>query len=305
MLKAKRQHIGISRLMHHASAAGLLPPDVGDEVMTDFITAVRERSLHRKPNDLPQKDGRYLERDRSAFPELGLRTVSVPSYRAAPCRIDLSLVEDRFKNDMEAYLAWCANTDPFAADARSRPLAPATIRLRHDQIHAALTALIDSGVTRESITALANLVTVPNFKKIAQRRLDMADRNTNSFNRSLVNALVQVAKEWVKTDAATLTELKRLAGKLPAPRGDLVAKNKRFLRQFDDPVVLRRLRVLPAKLWSKVRREKSADFRTLSLAQSALALEILIYLPIGAYPFTVWPILVQCCPPSFRSPLAC
>ena len=72
----------------------------------------------------------------------------------------------------------------------------------------------------------------------------------------------------------------RLANKLPAPRGDLTQKNKRFLRQFDDPVVLQRLRSLPAKLWSKVRRDNIANFRTLSLAQAALALEILISMPI-------------------------
>jgi integrase len=77
-----------------------------------------------------------------------------------------------------------------------------------------------------------------------------------------------------------LTELTRLASKLPAPPGDLTAKNKRFLRQFDDPVVLPRLRALPAKLWSKVRHDKNQNFRTLSLAQAALALEILIYMPI-------------------------
>ena len=215
-----------------------------------------------------------------AFPELGLRPVSVPSYRAASRRIDLSLLSDSFKNDMEAYLAWCANTDAFAANARPRPLAPATIRLRRDQIHAAVTALVESGITPESITTLADLVTVPNFKRIAQRRLEMADGDTNSFNRGLAGALVQAAKEWAKTDAAVLTELKRLASKLPAPRSDLTAKNKRFLRQFDDPVVLQRLRALPAKLWSKVRRDKSGNFRTLSLAQAALALEILIYMPI-------------------------
>jgi integrase len=63
-------------------------------------------------------------------------------------------------------------------------------------------------------------------------------------------------------------------------RADLTPKNKRFLRQFDDPLVLQRLRVLPGKLWSKVRRDDKPNFRTLALAQAALALEILTYLPI-------------------------
>jgi integrase len=280
MLKTERHRIGISRFSHYASTTALTPTDVDDEVMTDFITAVREESLHRKPNDLHRKTTVIWNEIVRAFPELDLRPVSVPSYRAAPRRIDLSLLSDSFKNDMEAYLAWCASTDPFTADARPRPLAPATIRLRRDQIHAAVTALVESGITPESITTLADLVTAPNFKRIAQRRLEMADGNTNSFNRGLAGALVQAAKEWVKTDAAALTELKRLASKLPAPRGDLTAKNKRFLRQFDDPVVLQRLRALPAKLWSKVRRDKSGNFRILSLAQAALALEILIFMPI-------------------------
>ena len=84
---------------------------------------------------------------------------------------------------MEDYFAWCASTDPFAADARPRPLAPATIRLRRDQIHAAVTALVESGIDPESITALADLVTVANFKRIAKRRLEMADGKKNSFNR--------------------------------------------------------------------------------------------------------------------------
>jgi integrase len=280
LLKTERHRIGISRLSHYASATARTPADVDNGVITKFITAVREQSLHRKPNDLHRKTAVIWNEIASALPELGLSPVNVPSYRAAPRRIDLSLLCNGFKNDMEAYLVWCASTDPFAADARPRPLASATIRLRRDQIHAAVTALVERGINLERITSLADLVTVPNFKKIAQRRLEMAGGNTNSFNRGLVGTLVQVAKEWVKTDAAALAELKRLAGKLPAPRGDLTPKNKRFLRQFDDPVVLQRLKALPARLWSKVRRDKSGNFRTLSLAQAALGLEILIYMPI-------------------------
>jgi integrase len=89
-----------------------------------------------------------------------------------------------------------------------------------------------------------------------------------------------MAREWVKVDNTTLLELKRLASKVPAPRVDLTAKNKRFLRQFDDPLLLQRLRSLPSRLWSQVRRDESPNFRTLSFAQAALALEILTYMPL-------------------------
>jgi hypothetical protein len=45
-------------------------------------------------------------------------------------------------------------------------------------------------------------------------------------------------------------------------------------------VVLQRLRNMPKKLWSQVRRDGRKNFRTLARAQAALGLEILIYMPI-------------------------
>ncbi len=279
-LKTKRHRIGSSRLAHYASATGLEAADIDDGVITDFVTSIRENSLHRKPNDLHRQTAVIWNEIAREFPELGLRAVSIPSFRPAPARIDLSLLPDSFHQDLENCLAWSSSTDPFAPDARSRPLAPATIRLRRDQIHAAVSALVEGGIEPGSITVLADLVTVTNFKMIAQQRLKMAEGRENSFNRGLATTLVQIAKEWVKTDDATLLELKRLASKIPGPRGDLTAKNKRFLRQFDDPQVLQRLRALPAKLWFQARRDRKADFRTLAKAQASLAIEMLIYLPI-------------------------
>lgn len=276
----KRRRIGVSRLARYSSANDITPGAVNDEVIAGFMESVREASLHRKPNDLHRQTTVIWNEIVAHFPELGLRPVSVPSFRPPPRRVDLSLLPESFRRDLEACLAWCADTDPFAADARARSLSPGTIKLRRAQIHAAVTALLDSGFEPATVTALADLVSVKNFERIARQRLKMAEGRENTFNRAMAAALVQIAHEWVKVDDATLIELKRLAGKLPMPRLDLTQKNKRFLRQFDDPLVLQRLRALPAKLWYTARRDDSPNFRTLTLVQAALALEILTYLPI-------------------------
>ena len=84
----------------------------------------------------------------------------------------------------------------------------------------------------------------------------------------------------MKVDAATLAELKKLMGKMPLPQSGLTDKNKRFLRQFDDPAVLHRLHDLPGQLWAEVRRETRPSFRTLAKAQAALALSIVSYMPL-------------------------
>jgi hypothetical protein len=103
----------------------------------------------------------------------------------------------------------CAGSDVFAADGRPRPLAPLTLRLRRVQIHAAVTALVAAGTKPSDIHSLADLVTPGAFKMILLQRYQAANGRENAFNRDLAEALIQIAREWVKVDAAALAELKR------------------------------------------------------------------------------------------------
>ena len=275
----KRTKLGLSRLARFASAGGIEPAGIDDAGIESFIASVRAGSLHRKPNDL-HRNVALIWNAIAALPGLHLKPVAVPSFRGPPKRIDWALLPDSLRTDVQAYLNWCAGTDPFDADFRPRALAPRTLRLRWDQIHAAITALVESGVKPATITSLGSLLSPDSFKRILRRRLEAEGGRANSFNRDLAEALVQIAREWVRIDAAVLTELKRLVGKMPMPVSGLTDKNKRFLRQFDDPAALRRLFDLPKRLWAEVRREPQANFRTLAKAQAALAVAMLSYMPI-------------------------
>ena len=98
---------------------------------------------------------------------------------------------------------------------------------------------------------------------------------------------MQIAREWVKVDDTVLKELKRLVGKMPMPASGLTDKNKRFLRQFDDPAALQRLFNLPKRLWAEVKWDQKASFRTLAKAQAALAVALLSYIPLRLQNLTV------------------
>ena len=140
------------------------------------------------------------------------------------------------------------------------------------------------GTRREGIKPTAiislELVSPEALKRILRQRLEAEGGRENSFNRDLGEALVQIAREWVKVDVAVQTELKRLVGKMPMPASGLTDKNKRFLRQFDDPAALQRLFELPGRLWAEVKREGNPNFRTLAKAQAALAVAFLSYMPL-------------------------
>jgi len=274
-LAHRRAHIGLSRLARYASAQGLAPRDINDDVIEDLMAAVREGSLCPRPSVL-HRQITLIWNGAARDPALALQPVTVPPYRAIR-RINWALLPAAFRQDVNDYLSWCRVSDPFAPDARRCPLAPQTLRLCRDQIHAAVTALIESGTEASTIRSLADLVSPNHFKCILRKRLDSVGGEEKCFNHDLGRALVRIAHEWVKVDAQVSAELKRLVGKLPRPILGLTAKNKKFLRQFDDPIVLRRLYRLPERLWAEIKRDGKPHFRTLAKAQTALAIAILSY----------------------------
>jgi hypothetical protein len=139
-LSGRRAHFGLSRLGRYASAKGIQPGEINDDIFEGLMTAVREGSLHQNPKAL-HRQVTLIWNESAQNPELGLKPVTVASFRGPPKRVDLALLPTSFIEDRDTYLSWCVATDPFAVDARPRPLASRTLKLSRDQIHAAVTAL--------------------------------------------------------------------------------------------------------------------------------------------------------------------
>lgn len=278
-LTTKRARFGLGRFARFCSANDLEPEAVNDAIIEAFIAEVRTGTLHRKPNDLHRQVA-IIWNEVAPGSGLNLQCVSVPSFRQPPKRVEWILLPEALRADVDNFLSWCAGTDVFATDARPRALALQTIALRRNQIRAAITALVASGVKPTAITSLADLVSPETFKRILQQRHEMVGGRQNVFNGDLARALVRIAAQWIKVDVDILAELTRLAGKVPIPASGLTAKNKRVLRQFDDPQALHRLVSFPRRAWAEVKKSRRHDRYTLAKAQVALAVAILCYMPI-------------------------
>ena len=79
-LSARRAHIGLSRLARYASARGLTPQEINDEVIAELMAMVREQSLCPRPTVL-HRQVTQIWNEAARDPALGLRPVTVPSYR--------------------------------------------------------------------------------------------------------------------------------------------------------------------------------------------------------------------------------
>ena len=140
-LSGRRAHIGLSRFARYATSRGIEPGEINDTVIDKFIAAVREGSLHQNPRVL-HRQVTLIWNEAARDRRLGLQSVRIASFRGPPKRIDWSRLPVSLRREVDNYLGWAGRSDPFAADARQRALAPGTLRLRRDYIHAAVSALV-------------------------------------------------------------------------------------------------------------------------------------------------------------------
>ena len=272
----KNTRYGLTRFAHFCSANGISPDRIDTIVLNVFADALREGTLHRKADETTRRTATLWNRLAERCPELGVRRVALPSRRAVPTRTPWSVLPASFLKELEGHKAWALGPDPFDPTARTRPLAPRTVTLRVNFVHAAVTALVASGIPPDQITSLAVLVTPENFKLILRRRFDQVGEKPNAFNDGLAKALLAIAREWAKPPRKVLHELQRLSSKLPHLRPGLTDKNKAVLRAFDDEELKRQLLCLPEALLEKA-LQKHPSVRSLADAQAAIALAILPY----------------------------
>jgi integrase len=269
---------GLSRLARWASANHILPGMVSEAIIQRFVADLEAKTLVRKIGD--QRRSVTAAWNALAILKPELPAIMSGSRPSVPKRILWESLPASFYADVENYLAWCAVPDPLDDVARDKRLAPGTIRLRRDQLHSAVTAAVAAGIGCETLLSLADLVTPVTFKTLLGK-LYAADRSElTAYTHGVAGTLITIASEWTKTGAEDVAALKKLRRKLGTLPSGLTEKNKSTLRQFADTRLLDALIQLPDKLWRKARREPTGSKRGFIDLQTALAIDILLNVPL-------------------------
>jgi integrase len=197
-----------------------------------------------------------------------------------PKRIPWESLPTSFRADVREYLDWCAVPDALDDEARSTRLASTTLRLRLGQIHSAVTAAIGAGVKADQLVSLANLIEVGTFKALLRKLYQDDGSVLTAYTHGLAGTLITIASEWANASAAELVTLKTLRRRLGALPSGLTEKNKSFLRRFEDTQLSNLLLHFPDDLWRKARRDLSKSRRPFIDLQTALAIDILLRVPL-------------------------
>ena len=279
-LTDQRIRHGLSRFARWSSLRGIVPEAVDGWLIDRFVAELEASTLIRNLRDMHEVVARTWNALADHRHDMHLQMVRVPTTRSAPTRVPWDRLPGSFQQDVEQYLTWAAVPDPLDETARARALAPRPLQLLRDQIHSAASAAIAAGIHLNDLISLASLVEPDTFRAVLRYRWVEDGRQLSAYTHGVAGTLIAVAREWVKAPTDTITALKALRGKLGTLTPGLTMKNKSLLRAFDDPRLLTALVQLPDRLWRAARRGLATSRRPFIDLQSALAIDLLLHVPL-------------------------
>jgi integrase len=276
----QRVRHGLSRFARWASLRRIRPEAVDESAMDRFIAELEGATLVRNLGSLRRTVAMAWKALIGLQQGAGLRSLSVPPSRFVSTRTPWQQFPASFRQDVERYRTWASVPDPLAVGARARALAPLSLRLQGTHIHSAASAAAAAGISLDRVTSLARLIEPKTFRTLLGHLWREDGRKLSAYTHGVAVTLIAIASEWVKASPDVIATLKDLRSKLGTLPIGLTEKNKALLRKFDDPRLLEALLHLPDRLWRAARRDLATSRRPLIDLETALAIDILLHVPM-------------------------
>lgn len=276
---------GLSAATRWLSSSGITPSTVSEAHLKAYVEAIfegRMRTNAEKASGALIWCWQRAVRTCPEWPQIILERQSKRDSYSYPW----SYFPASFAADVEAYLNRLSqgallDTDDDSDDfGPVKPVRPATIKTRRQQMRAAASCLARSGVEPETITGISTLVEVPNVKRILNYLMERRGGQTSGGVAQMASFLTKVALYWVKVDSTEHLRLKRIAARVAVQEHGMTAKNRERLRPFDDDQVVAAFVCLPDTIRKHVERSKSPLKRRALLAQSAAAIALQLVIPL-------------------------
>lgn len=269
---------GLSRFSRWCSLNRISPDAVTILAVDRYVKDLEGRSLVRNIGEQGRTVVSTWNRLSARSP--GLPLLAATAKASTPARVPLETLPGSFLADLERFCLWSSVPDPLDDNARATRLAPATVRLRREQIHSAVTAAVAAGIEPQRLRSLGDLVDGATFTAIMRRLYQDDGSVLTPYTHGVAGTLIAVAKEWTEATAEEIGALKKLRRRLGVLPSGLTKKNKAFLRRLEDAQLLNSLILLPVKLWQTGRRGLAESKKSFIDIQTSLAIDLLLVCPL-------------------------
>ena len=266
-----------SRFFHYASAQGIEPAAVNDQVLERFYEALVAESIVRYPYEIYRATAKSWNNAAKRILGWPQQRLTVPS-RARVFSLPWSAFPPSLTADVETYLRRAAGLD-LSDDHFIREQRPATIDTRRKQLRLLATAIVKSGIDVDTLADL-RAVLVPEVASSGLKFL--LDRNGGSSCVQISNLADFLPTLATRLDMPedVIGKLRRMKKKLKVTQKGMTARNREALRAFDDPAAVEALLGLPQRILRQVEGSGRSGYRAAKLIQTALAIELLLNAPV-------------------------
>lgn len=269
----------VGRFVYFLNHTGVTPDEVGDAHALAFRDALGVNEISKSPEVAYRAavNGWNLAARRIPnWPQTQLTLAS----RQKVIRLSDEALPDTFHEDLDALMQSLANPDPLAENGRARALRPVTLKQYRRQLIRFASELVHSGLPAEEIRTVATLLD----PVLAERGLrQMLSRTGNKSVKMIseVAALLRNISRILGQPDEVQKHLAKLAAKvaIPPQRG-ITRKNRDRLRVLQDDASMRRLLLLPEKLFHHPPAGKTNAFTKALAREDAVAIAILLVCPI-------------------------
>jgi len=276
-LGSRRVKISLSRFVRYCSAAGIEPDAVSETTFIEFRDHLDDALLRHPDAAFAElvRGWRVAQRTVEGWPTVSF---TIPDRRDH-WTLPWSTFPASLREDCEAWLdRLVGRCDPLQ-ELPFRPVTESTLQRREQQIRSFASAVARRGRDPATIICLRDLVAIEVYKEGLRFFLERSGAKSTSAIADLAGALTAIARHHLKLGPDYLERMAAINRRLSVGPRSLTLKNRKLLRQFDDPANVIALLRLPQKLMGIASRNRNPRAGALQ-AQVAVAIEILIMAPI-------------------------
>jgi integrase len=269
----------IGRFVHFLSRHDVAPAEVRDEHAFAFLEALEVNEIYKSPETAYRAAIYGWNLAATRFPAWPQVRLFLPNRQIVHKLADVDL-SPLMLADLDALIHRLAHPDPLADDGQARARRPSTLTQYRGQMIRFASELVHSGMPAEDITDVVTMLDPDVAERGLRQMLTRTDNKTNKLIHQMAALLRNLGRITGQPEEVQKA-LKKLAAKLAlAPQRGMTRKNRDRLRVLQDDTTMRRLLLLPEKLFNAPPAGKINPFTKALAREDAVAIAILLYCPI-------------------------
>lgn len=269
----------LSRFVYFLNRLGIAPTEVNDSHTHAYRDAMVLNEISKSPEIAYRAAVNCWNLAVLRIPGWPPQTFTLPS-RLKTIKFPLSTFPESFQRDLDRYVASLERPHPLDPLAYSGPLRSATVAFYRSSLVRFASILVRAGMPLSEIIDLNVLVVPANAKLGLQWMLTQNNDAKTPGTSEMANLLGSVAKRYVRVDDLSQKQLDEVDSLLMYKRSKgMTRKNSECLRPFDDPATLRRLLLLPERLFARAKVDGDL-YRAALAREDAVAIAIFLICPI-------------------------